>query len=47
MVLDRCHKVRNHGEYEGVLDVDERLVADLVAACERVRGALAAKPAPS
>jgi hypothetical protein len=30
-VLDKCHSVRNLGEYEGDLNVDERLVADLVA----------------
>jgi hypothetical protein len=35
-VLDKCHKVRNLGEYEGDLNVDERLVTDLVAACEAV-----------
>jgi hypothetical protein len=35
-VLDKCHHMRNVAEYEGVLDVDERIVADLVCACERV-----------
>ena len=35
-VLDKCHQMRNVAEYEGVLDVDERIVADLVAACEMV-----------
>lgn len=29
-VLDKCHHMRNVAEYEGVLDVDERIVADLV-----------------
>jgi hypothetical protein len=43
-VLDRCHTLRNRGEYEGALDVDERLVAGLVVACERVRDALVAIP---
>jgi hypothetical protein len=28
--------MRNVAGYEGVLDVDERIVADLVAACEMV-----------
>jgi hypothetical protein len=28
--------MRNLGEYEGDLDVDERLVADLLAACNAV-----------
>ena len=31
-VLDKCHKVRNQGEYEGFLNVDEQLVSDLIAA---------------
>lgn len=35
-VLDKCHSVRNLGEYEGDLNVDERLVADLIAACKAV-----------
>jgi hypothetical protein len=35
-VLDKCHHMRNVAEYEGVLDVDERIVADLACACERV-----------
>jgi hypothetical protein len=39
-VLDKCHKVRNLGEYEGLLDVDERLVQDLVAATQKVADAL-------
>jgi hypothetical protein len=41
-VLDKCHHMRNVAEYEGILDVDERIVADLVAACERVAHELAA-----
>lgn len=39
-VLDKCHNTRNLGEYEGMLDVDERLVKDLVAATEAVFRAL-------
>jgi hypothetical protein len=35
-VLDKCHAVRNLGEYEGDLNVDERLVADLIGACRAV-----------
>jgi len=35
-VLDKCHSVRNLGEYEGDLNVDERLVADLITACSSV-----------
>jgi len=35
-VLSKCHDVRNLGEYEGDLNVDERLVTDLIAACQAV-----------
>ena len=39
-VLDLCHNKRNLGEYEGMLDVDERLVADLIKATQQVWQAL-------
>lgn len=39
-VLDKCHSVRNLDEYEGDLNVDERLVADLIAACRSVAAKL-------
>ncbi|MEO6922338.1 MAG: hypothetical protein ABI142_00800 [Bryocella sp.] len=39
-VLDKCHHMRNVAEYEGALDVGERTVIDLVAACETVAGKL-------
>jgi hypothetical protein len=39
-VLAKAHQVRNQGEYEGDLNVDERLVADLVTACTKVIEAL-------
>lgn len=39
-VLAKCHDVRNLGEYEGDLDVDERLLADLITACKAVAAAL-------
>lgn len=39
-VLDKCHNTRNLGEYEGLLDVDERLVADLIQATTAVAKAL-------
>ena len=39
-VLDKCHNTRNLGEYEGLLDVDERLVSDLIAATQAVSDAL-------
>ena len=35
-VLSKCHDMRNRTEYEGVVDVDERLVLDLIAACRKV-----------
>jgi hypothetical protein len=35
-VLSKCHDVRNRGEYEGDLNVDDRLVTDLIAACQAV-----------
>jgi len=39
-VLDKCHHLRNVAEYEGALDVDVRIVTDLVAACETVAARL-------
>lgn len=35
-VLSKGHDARNLAEYEGSLDIDERLVTDLVAACRVV-----------
>ena len=35
-VLAKCHEIRNLGEYEGDLNVDERIVADLINACAAV-----------
>ena len=39
-VLAKGHEIRNRGEYEGDLSVDERLVADLIAACSQVAAKL-------
>ena len=39
-VLDKCHNTRNLGEYEGLLEVDERLVDGLVKATWAVARAL-------
>ena len=39
-VLDKCHNARNLGEYEGLLDVDERLVKDLIGATQAVADVL-------
>ncbi len=32
-VLSKCHDIRNRGEYEGDLNIDDRIVTDLIAAC--------------
>ena len=39
-VLAKCHDVRNLGEYEGELNIDERIVTDLIAACKAVAAAV-------
>ena len=39
-VLSKCHDIRNLGEYEGDLNVDERIVSDLITACRAVAGKL-------
>ena len=39
-VLAKAHDVRNLAEYEGDADVDERLVLDVIAACEAVASTL-------
>lgn len=39
-VLAKAHDLRNLAEYEGRVDVDLRLVNDLIGACERVADAL-------
>lgn len=35
-VLSKGHDLRNRTEYEGALDVEDRLVTDLIAACRKV-----------
>lgn len=35
-VLAKGHEIRNRGEYEGDLNIDERILADLIAACSQV-----------
>lgn len=39
-VLAKCHDIRNLGEYEGDLNIDERIVTDLLAACQAVASKL-------
>ena len=43
-VLAKCHQRRNDAEYEGFVDVEERLVLDLIAAGRAVETALDALP---
>ena len=43
-VLAKGHDIRNLGEYEGDLNVDERIVADLIVACRAVAVRLAELP---
>jgi hypothetical protein len=43
-VLARCHDLRNRGEYEGDLYVDERLLTDLIDACKTVAAVLQKLP---
>lgn len=43
-VLDKCHNIRNLGEYEGDLNIDDRIVMDLVAACQSVADRVDALP---
>ena len=35
-VLSRCHDIRNLSEYEGGLDISDRLVDDLIIAAQKV-----------
>jgi hypothetical protein len=39
-VLSKCHDIRNLGEYEGDLNVDDRIVTDLIEACRAVASRL-------
>lgn len=39
-VLDKAHQIRNLAEYEGHVDVDPRLLDDLLIACAAVAAAL-------
>src|SRR6185437_4314384 len=45
-VLAKCHDIRNLGEYEGDFDIDERIVADLITACQVVAAKVSAMPLP-
>lgn len=39
-VLAKCHDIRNRAEYEGDLEINERIVKDLLVACRAVAAAL-------
>ena len=43
-VLAKSHQVRNQSEYEGDMSVDERLVTDLINACNAVAKAISKLP---
>lgn len=45
-VLSKCHNIRNLGEYEGDLNLDERIVEDLIGACQKVAAKVGALPPP-
>ena len=46
-VLAKCHEIRNASEYEGDLQINERIVADLLSACNAVRIKVEALTPPS
>jgi len=43
-VLAKGHEIRNLGEYEGDMNIDERIVRDLITACKRVAEKLSELP---
>ncbi|HEY5220259.1 MAG TPA: hypothetical protein VIJ16_10650 [Gemmatimonadaceae bacterium] len=43
-ILAKCHGIRNQAEYEGVLEIDKRLIDDLIAAATSIRDALQPHP---
>lgn len=45
-VLSKAHDQRNASEYVGKFDVDERLVADVISACDKVAAKLKELPLP-
>ncbi|MHB8474256.1 MAG: hypothetical protein ACYDC8_15690 [Gammaproteobacteria bacterium] len=45
-VLTKCHEIRNLGEYEGDLNIGERLIADLITACRAVADKIDTLPSP-
>ena len=45
-ILAKCHERRNMAEYEGVVEVDERLLTDLLAAANSLLVAVQKLPIP-
>jgi hypothetical protein len=45
-VLAKCHERRNLAEYEGIVDVEEQLLQDLLTAAQEVLGAVKALSPP-
>ena len=46
-VLAKCHERRNRAEYEGIVEIDERLLADLLSTAEEVLAAVKALDSPT
>lgn len=46
-VLAKAHERRNIAEYEGYLELDERLLADVVAATQALQNVIAKLPLPA
>lgn len=46
-VLSTCHGKRNLAEYEGIVDVDTRLLEDLLDAAEALSEAVSDLPPPA
>lgn len=46
-ILSKCHEIRNVAEYEGNLVINDRIVVDLLTACQSVGTTLTALPLPS
>ncbi len=45
-LLSKCHERRNLAEYEGIVDLDERLVVDLLHVAETLLAAVSGLPPP-
>ncbi len=45
-LLSKCHERRNLAEYEGIVDLEERLIEDLLAIAEKLLKAVSVLPPP-